>query len=106
MLNQLDVLDIRNLPQVQRVRSYPMTLPRGVAVKGNNLFVCDDGLKIFDKTRPEQLTLLCHLRDIETYDVIALSAEHLLVIGKSGLFQYDVSDPRAPRLLSEIRINH
>ncbi len=103
-LNQLDVLDVRNLPQVSLVRTYPMKKPMGLAVSGNLLFVCDDGLKIYDKTNPAALRQLSHVNDIETFDVIALSVAHVLVIGKSGFFQYDVSNPSAPRLLSQIRI--
>lgn len=104
-LNQLDVLDIRQLPQVTRTRTYPMTKPMGLSVAGNLLFLCDDGLKIFDKTNPKDLKQLSHVRGIKTYDAIALTPQHLLVIGKSGFFQYDTSDPRNPRLLSEIGVS-
>ncbi len=103
-LNQLDVLDIRGLPRVSSVRTYPMKHPKGLAVKDNLLFLCDDGLKIFDKTQPQNLALLSHVRGIDTYDVIALSSKHILVVGKSGLFQYDVSNPRAPSQISGIPI--
>ncbi len=102
-LNQLDVLDIRYLPHVSLVRTYPMTKPLGLAVTPHLLFLCDDGLKIFDKTNPKELKLLNHVRDLDTYDVIALTPKHLLVIGREGFFQYDVSDPHHPRLMSCIR---
>jgi hypothetical protein len=103
-LNQLDVLDIRGLPRVSSVRTYPMKHPKGLAVKDNLLFLCDDGLKIFDKTQPQNVELLSHVRGIDTYDVIALSSKHILVVGKSGLLQYDVSNPKAPSQISGIPI--
>jgi hypothetical protein len=81
-----------------------MKHPKGLAIKDNLLFLCDDGLKIFDKTQPQNVELLSHVSGIDTYDVIALSSKHILVVGKSGLLQYDVSNPRAPSQISGIPI--
>ncbi len=102
--NQLDVIDIRNLPNAFLRISYPMTKPKGLSVLGNYLYLCDDGLKIFDKTNPLEIKQLSHVRNIETYDAIALDGNHLLVIGADGFYQFDVSDPAAPRQISHIAV--
>lgn len=102
--NQLDVIDIRNLPATMLRKTYPMTKPKGLSTVGKYLYLCDDGLKIFDKTDPLNLRQLSHLKDIVTYDVIALDETHILVVGDGGFFQYDVSDPTAPRKISQILV--
>ncbi|MCW5921513.1 MAG: hypothetical protein KIS77_04160 [Saprospiraceae bacterium] len=102
--NQLDVLDIRNLPAVSLRKTYPMTEPKGLAVTNEHLYLCDAGLKIFDKTNPLDLKLKSHLKNIKTYDVISLGAGQLLVIGEGGFYQFDTSDPSNPRQVSHIPV--
>lgn len=104
-LNQLDVIDLQHLPGANLVKSYPMQEPHGLSVSGNLLFLCDDGLKIFDKSDPANLKELSYLSSIDAHDVIALSDAHLLLIGDNGFFQYDVSDPVHPQELSRIAVN-
>ncbi len=103
-INQLDVIDIRSLPAATLRKTYPMTKPKGLSLSDRYLFLCDDGLKIFDKTDPLNLKQLSHLKGIETYDVIALDATHILIVGDGGFFQYDVSDPAAPKQISQILV--
>ena len=102
--NQLDVIDIRNLPGTSLSKTYPMTKPKGLSVSGNFLYICDDGVKIFDKSNPLNIKQLGQIKNIVTYDVIALDDTHILVIGDGGFFQYDVSDPAAPIQLSKLPV--
>lgn len=102
--NQLDILDIKNLPSVNLVKTYPMTKPFGLSITNEHLFLCDDGLKIFDRSNPQTLSQLSHLNTVQAYDVIAFSDEHLLLVGDDGFFQYDVSDPASPKQLSAIPV--
>ncbi len=102
--NQLDVVDIRKLPVTTLSKTYPMTKPRGLSAYGNYLYVCDDGLKIFDKTNPSALKQLGQVQDLVTYDVIALDDTHVLVIGDDGFYQYDVSNPAAPKAISHLLV--
>ena len=104
--NQLDVIDIRNLPIASLRTTYPMKKPKGLSVSDQYLYLCDDGLKIFDKANPLDMKLLSHVRDIETYDVIALDNSHLLVIGADGFYQYDVSNPKSPKKISHIAVTN
>lgn len=103
-LNQLDIINIENLPMTSLVKSYPMTKPKGLSVAGKYLYLCDDGLKIFDKSEPLNLKQLAHLRGIATYDVIALDDTHILVVGDDGFYQYDVSDPANPKEISHLSV--
>jgi hypothetical protein len=98
--NQLDVIDITNLPTATLTKSYNMTRPMGLSVTNEHLFVCDNGLKIFDKSNPADLKELAHLSNIVTYDVIALSDDLLFVSGDGGFYEFDVSDPANPRQVS------
>lgn len=102
--NQLDIISIKNLPVTSLRKSYPMAKPKGLSVAGNYLYLCDDGLKIFDKTDVLNLKELAHLRGIATYDVIALDDTHILVVGDDGFHQYDVSTPKAPKEISRISV--
>lgn len=104
--NQLDVLDISNITSANLVASYPMTKPYGLGLKGDYLYLCDDGLKIYDRTQPENLSLKNHISGIKTYDAIALpgNSAPLLVIGPDGFVQYDISNPIAPVQLSTIPV--
>jgi len=103
--NQLDIIGIENLPSASLLKSYQMKRPFGLAITNEHLFLCDDGLKIYDKTNPLELKELSHLKNISTYDVIAFSDSHLLLIGDDGFFQFDVSDPSSPKQLSLIPVS-
>lgn len=103
--NQLDIIDITNLPNAFLRKTYPMKKPKGLSVAGNYLYLCDDGLKIFDKTDPLDLKQLSHIRNLDTYDVIALDDSHILVIGADGFYQFDVTDPGAPKQISHLTVS-
>lgn len=89
--NQLDIVDIRDLENPQGIKEYPMTHPKGLSIDSNSkeLFVCDDGLKVFDASDVLNLVQKQHF-NIEANDVIALG-NLLMVIGDDGLYQYDYS---------------
>lgn len=104
--NQLDIINIQNLPAASLVKTYPMKKPLGLSVTNKHLFLCDDGLKIFDKTNPLELKALSHIKTIKSYDVIAFSDEHLLLIGDGGFYQFDVSDPTKPKQISLLAVKN
>jgi hypothetical protein len=73
----------------------------------NTLTVCEGtfGLKSYNAADPMDLKLTQHIKDINAYDVIQLSTNHLLMIGKDGLYQYNNSDKSNLKLLSKITVN-
>lgn len=101
--NQLDVLNIENINYPQLVKSYPLTNPRGLSKDGNTLIICDgtEGVKLFDATSVNNITLLKQIRNINAYDVIAFN-KHAMVVGDDGLFQFDYSNLNDIKLLSKI----
>lgn len=103
--NQLDIINITRLPTATLDKSYPMKKPKGLALAGKYLYLCDDGLKIYDRSNPLDMKELSHTKGVETYDVIALDDTHLLVIGDGGFLQYDVSNPEKPKQISKIGVN-
>lgn len=102
--NQLDVIGIDNLPSASLLKTYPMTRPMGLSVTNDFLYLCDNGLKIFDKTDPLNLKQTAHIKGLNTYDVIALGNSQLLVIGDDGFYQFDASNPENPKEISRIPV--
>lgn len=102
-VNQLDVIDISNLRAPQLVKSYNMTQPYGLGVDSSTLFVCDDGLKVFNAANPLDLKLTNHFTNVASYDVIPKN-NTLMLIGSDGLYQYDYSNRDELKLLSKLMI--
>ena len=106
--NQLDVLDVSDLRNPKLVVTHQMDNPHGLSKIENKLIICEGehGLKTFDASVDQDINsnLLSHIKDIHAYDVIALSLEHLLVVGKDGLFQYDASE-NLLKVISVIPVN-
>ena len=104
-LNSLDVVDIRDMSRPQLLKSYPMQSPHGLGVDGNLLFVTegDFGLKVFDKTNPNDLKLIKTFADFTAFDVIP-DANVLIITGKQGIYQYSYNAQQELKLLSKIPI--
>ncbi len=104
--NQLEVLDIKtNITNPLLLKTYTMTNPRGLAKDNDLLFICDgpDGLKLYDASDINHLSLKQRLRDLEPNDVIAYN-KIALVIATDGLYQYDYSNASSLKLLSKIPV--
>lgn len=105
--NQLEVIDISNLKAPALVKVYPMTNPHGLGIDQGTLFICDgaDGLKAFDATDVQKISdnLLAHYKNINALDIIPY--QHIaMVIAKDGLYQYDYSDIKNIKLISQLPI--
>jgi len=103
--SSLQIVDITDLYNPKLKKSYAMDNPYGLGIKNNLLFICDgnSGLKVYDKTNVEDLQLVDHFKDINTFDVIPLD-NHLLMIGEEVLYQYTYSDGGI-NLLSQFSLN-
>jgi hypothetical protein len=100
--SQLDIVNVKNLPVVQAVKSYPMTEPYGLAKDNNTLFICDGkaGLKVYDASNVFSLKLLSQV-NIIPYDVIT-DAGTAIVVAKDGLYFISYTNPVNIQLLSKI----
>ncbi|MEJ1242385.1 hypothetical protein WBG78_29820 [Chryseolinea sp. T2] len=105
--NLLEVIDIENPQQPTLVKSYAMSNPHGLGIDQSTLFICDgdDGLKAFDATDVLNINnnLLAHYKGINATDVIPFK-NLLMMIGEDGIFQYDYTNPKDIKLLSQINI--
>jgi len=105
--NQLEVIDLTNLKNPQQVAVYPMTNPHGLGIDQGTLFICDgpDGLKAYDATNVKAISQnqLAHYKNIQALDVIPFQ-QVAMVIGQDGLYQYDYSDLKNIKLLSQMPI--
>lgn len=88
-VNELQILDISNPKNPFLLRTYPMESPRGLAIDGAYLFVCQgpDGLTVLDVTDHDDLKIVEELKSIHPFDVIA-GAGKITVTGRDGIFQY------------------
>ncbi len=88
-VNQLEIVNIENLRNPFSEEVYPMTQPKGLGLDDSLLFVCDDGLKVFDFNSPQDLQSISN-HNISAFDVIPAigNYEILFVIGEEGLYQY------------------
>ena len=100
-VNQLEVYNITGNLSPMLVKTYPLTHPLGLSKDGDLLFVCDDGLKIFNVADAANPKLLQHVTGPTTYDVIAQNGV-ALVVAKEGLYQYDYSSINNIRLISKL----
>jgi hypothetical protein len=104
-ISLLEIVDISNplLPVVKA--AYNMKEPYGLGVDGNTLFVCDEGLAVFDASDPilSGSRKITHFQDIDGYDVIPLDGI-LILIGNDGMYQYDYSNIQDIKLISKLEV--
>ena len=87
--NILQVYNTTNLSKPILVHSRNLVAPKGLALYGNYLFVCDDVIKIFNITNPVEPVLAANI-DKECFDLI-IRGNQLFAIGNSGLYRYELN---------------
>lgn len=102
-INELDVLRLNGISNPTLVKVYQLKSPHGLSKDGDNLFICDEGLKIYNAADVNNLQLLQHITGAETFDVIARN-NVALVVATDGLYQYDYSDISNVKLLSKLAV--
>jgi len=103
--NELFVVDVSDVKYPKQLVSYTMTNPKGLGIDNGKLFLCDDGLKIYNVTDPQKImsNQLAHYSGMDGYDVIPQN-NILMMIANDGLYQYDYSDLKNIRQISKIPI--
>ena len=105
--NVLEVVNVSDLRNPTRVKTYQLKNPNGLGKDDDLLFICDgdDGLKVFDASNPaKELPQLAHFSNIHAYDVIPLGTI-LFMVGDDGFYQYDYTDIQNITLLSKIEVS-
>lgn len=103
-INILETYDVTDVLNPVLISSRNLTRPIGMGLYQNYLFVCDDEVKIFDISDPEN-SVLVHSLNRDTFDMIIYD-NVLILIGDNGLYQYslDESDITNMNELSTISI--
>lgn len=88
-INVLEIYDVSSVTEPVLLNSRNLTSPKGLGLYGDFLFVCDDEIKVFDISNPEESKLLTSINK-SAFDVI-IRNDLLIAIGQSGLYQYSLS---------------
>ena len=101
--NQLIVYDVKDVQNPKQLTIVNMSFPNGVGLDKNLLFVCDDGVKIYDVSQAIKPVLRKHITNIDANDVIPLNGQ-LLVVGNQKLTQLDYKDTANVKIISEFQL--
>ncbi|MDD2247027.1 MAG: hypothetical protein PHI70_09355 [Proteiniphilum sp.] len=103
--NELIILDVSDVKKPKHIVTYNMKSPKGLGIDDGTLFVCDDGLQIFNANNPQTIMAnrLAHFKDMDGFDVIPFN-NVLMMIAKDGIYQYDYTDVQHIRQLSRLPI--
>ena len=89
-INALEIIDITSLTTPALRVSYNMSSPQGLGIDSNYLFVCDDHLKMYDKSNVDSLVLL-HSFNVKANDVIPFNHK-LMLTSSTGFYQYSYAN--------------
>ena len=105
--NELFIVDVSDVKNPKQIVSYTMTNPKGLGIDKGTLFVCDDGLKVFDAKEHQKIMSNClaHYTGMDGFDVIPYK-NVLMMIADDGLYQYDYSDLNNIKELSKLPIGN
>jgi len=103
--NELIIVDVSNVKAPKQLASYAMTSPKGLGIDNGTLFLCDDGLKVYDASDPMVMMgkQLAHYKGMDGYDVIPYD-KTLMMIAGDGIYQYDYTDLNNIKPLSKLPI--
>ena len=104
-LNVLDVLDISDINNPQPIGSYFFDNPHGLGLVDSMLVVCDgeSGFRVLNAKNPYQLEFVAEISGLHVNDVIP-QGNRIMLVGPENLYQYDLSNPYDPQLISTIDI--
>lgn len=91
--DQLRIYNIEDLENPVNVNTIPMNDPKGIALDGDILFVCEksDGLTIFNVAEGAFPQELYHFEGFSAYDLIPANGL-LMVVGQDTLHQFDYTN--------------
>jgi hypothetical protein len=106
--NLLQIYDISDIENPEIAETMALNSPMGLGIDGDKLFVCDNGLKVYDitnRTAPEQISDLyaVGVSDVaDAYDVIPFNGL-LMLVASSGIYQFDYKG-ESLKFLSKIEV--
>lgn len=105
-VNRLEIIDISDPTFPQMVSSFEMENPFGLGIDDTTLFVCEGnmGLKVLNVADPHNIKTIGNFSDLHAFDVIP-SHKNLILTGRTGVFQFDYSNPEKLKLNSKMLIS-
>jgi hypothetical protein len=100
---QLQVIDIANPYVPFLLTSKDMVAPHGLALHDSLLLVCDQGIKIYLVDSALSLPSLNYI-EMDAHDIVVVDGI-AMVIGKDGLYQYQLTSDLRMNFLSKISTN-
>jgi len=96
-LNSLDILDLSDINNPNLRASLELVNPYGLGFADNTtdlVYVCDgyNGFKAFNISSVDNPVEVMHMNGIEALDVIS-QEDHLIVLTRSSVIQYDATNP-------------
>lgn len=85
--NELQILNIQNLNSPQLIKTISLAKPLGLDIDNDTLYVCDQGLKVYNVASKQNPVQINYFSDIDAQDVIHQPGR-IIVIGTDGLHQY------------------
>ena len=89
--DELQVIDLADIQNPRIVARHSLTSPRGLALNGSILYVCDDGIRVFDVSDIADIRQINHIPNIPANDVIYYNNQ-ILVTAEDGFYQFNVID--------------
>ncbi len=99
-VNQLEVIDIRELEDPKLVKTVPLIHPIGLGLYGDTLLICDKGIKVFNVANPQSPKYITADENIDAVDIIPYN-DLMIVRSETGLSQYRYKKTKLT-LLSEL----
>ena len=105
--DQLIIVNVANTKSPKHIVTYNMKSPKGLGIDNGTLFVCSDGLQVFDSEDPTTIMAnrLAHFKEMDGFDVIPYD-NVLMMIAEDGIYQYDYSDVTEIKQLSRLPIGN
>lgn len=102
-LNQLQIYNVEDLENPLLISTRNLTRPIGLGLYNDYLIVCDDEVKIFDISDPENAQLV-HNINRDAFDVI-IQDNLLILVGDSGIYQYNLDTTNIQNTIELSTIN-
>ncbi|UKN00720.1 hypothetical protein K6119_13365 [Paracrocinitomix mangrovi] len=98
VLSQLDVIDISNVQFPNLAGTYELMNPYGLAISKANeqlVYVCDgyEGVKVMDVSNPYGIQIVQIYEGLEALDIIEDDNNHLILLTRTGIYQFDATNP-------------
>ncbi|MDB4835214.1 hypothetical protein OAH12_01380 [Cyclobacteriaceae bacterium] len=87
--NTLSVYDVNDMTSPQLIKTYQMRSPNGLGIHDSLLIVCDEGVKVYNRSIPNNLELLTHESSFGATDVIVQN-DHVVTIENEQLGVYQI----------------